>query len=238
MSSISLTSIDKASNGKLFMQGTLAMVPLSIAVIPWGLLAGSFAIEAGLTVWESQALSAILFAGSAQLVATGMLKAGASLATMLLATFFITSRHLLYSVSMRSKVSPLPLKWRLALGFLLTDELFAICGQQSDKQFNRWYALGAGLSFYLCWNLATLVGIVAGSYIPAMNELGLEFAVAATFIAIIIPNVKNAPILIAVLVSLTLSVLCSYLNVESGLMIASIGGMLAGYVAETLKGGK
>lgn len=238
MSSISLTSIDKASNGKLFMQGTLAMVPLSIAVIPWGLLAGSFAIEAGLTVWESQALSAILFAGSAQLVATGMLKAGASLATMLLATFFITSRHLLYSVSMRSKVSPLPLKWRLALGFLLTDELFAICGQQSDKQFNRWYALGAGLSFYLCWNLATLVGIVAGSYIPAMNELGLEFAVAATFIAIVIPNVKNAPILIAVLVSLTLSVLCSYLNIESGLMIASIGGMLAGYVAETLKGGK
>ncbi|KHT48015.1 AzlC family ABC transporter permease [Vibrio sinaloensis] len=238
MSSISLTSIDKASNGKLFMQGTLAMVPLSIAVIPWGLLAGSFAIEAGLTVWESQALSAILFAGSAQLVATGMLKAGASLATMLLATFFITSRHLLYSVSMRSKVSPLPLKWRLALGFLLTDELFAICGQQSDKQFNRWYALGAGLSFYLCWNLATLVGIVAGSYIPAMNELGLEFAVAATFIAIVIPNVKNAPILIAVLVSLTLSVLCSYLNVESGLMIASIGGMLAGYASETLKGGK
>ncbi|KHD26319.1 branched-chain amino acid ABC transporter permease [Vibrio caribbeanicus] len=238
MSSISLTSIDKASNGKLFMQGTLAMVPLSIAVIPWGLLAGSFAIEAGLTVWESQALSAILFAGSAQLVATGMLKAGASLATMLLATFFITSRHLLYSVSMRSKVSPLPLKWRLALGFLLTDELFAICGQQSDKQFNRWYALGAGLSFYLCWNLATLVGIVAGSYIPAMNELGLEFAVAATFIAIVIPNVKNAPILIAVLVSLTLSVLCSYLNIESGLMIASIGGMLAGYASETLKGGK
>ncbi len=238
MSSISLTSIDKTSNGKLFMQGTLAMVPLSIAVIPWGLLAGSFAIEAGLTVWESQALSAILFAGSAQLVATGMLKAGASLATMLLATFFITSRHLLYSVSMRSKVSPLPLKWRLALGFLLTDELFAICGQQSDKQFIRWYALGAGLSFYLCWNLATLVGIVAGSYIPAMNELGLEFAVAATFIAIVIPNVKNAPILIAVLVSLTMSVLCSYLNIESGLMIASIGGMLAGYVAETLKGGK
>ena len=81
------------------------MMPLSIAVIPWGLLAGSFAIDASLTVIESQALSAILFAGSAQLVATGMLKAGAGLATMLLATFFITSRHFLYSVSMRSKVS-------------------------------------------------------------------------------------------------------------------------------------
>ncbi|WP_174855857.1 AzlC family ABC transporter permease [Vibrio atypicus] len=238
MSTISLNSVSQPHRRQLFLQGTLAMIPLSIAVIPWGLLAGSFAIEAGLTSWESQALSAILFAGSAQLVATGMLKAGASLATMLLATFFITSRHLLYSVSMRSKISPLPLKWRLALGFLLTDELFAICGQQSDKQFDRWYALGAGLSFYLCWNLATLVGIVAGSYIPAMNELGLEFAVAATFIAIVIPNIKSSPVLISVLVALVLSVLSSHLGIESGLMIASVGGMVAGYLAETLKGAK
>ncbi len=238
MSTISLSSTAAPSRSKLFLQGAIAMLPLSIAVIPWGLLAGSYAVESGLTNIESQALSAILFAGSAQLVATGMIKAGASLTTMLLATFFITSRHFLYSVSMRSKISPLPLRWRLALGYLLTDELFAICGQQSDKQFNRWYALGAGLSFYLFWNLVTLIGIFAGSYIPSMNELGLEFAVAATFIAIVIPNVKSSPVLAAVVVSLILAVVCSYLGIESGLMIASVGGMFAGYITESLKGAK
>ncbi|MCG9595428.1 AzlC family ABC transporter permease [Vibrio sp. Isolate25] len=236
MSSTTLNPSYSPSKPRLFIQGALAMMPLSIAVIPWGLLAGSFAIDAGLSVAESQALSAILFAGSAQLVATGMLKAGAGLTTMLLATFFITSRHFLYSVSMRSKVSPLPLNWRLALGFLLTDELFAICGQQSEKQFDPWYALGAGLSFYVCWNLATLAGIVAGSQIPAMNELGLEFAVAATFIAIVTPNIKNSPTLIAVLVSLVVSVLCHYLMIDSGLMVASVCGMVAGYSCETLRG--
>ncbi|NAW57690.1 MULTISPECIES: AzlC family ABC transporter permease [unclassified Vibrio] len=218
---------------KLFWRGTVAMIPLSVAVIPWGLLAGSFAIDAGLNALESQALSAILFAGSAQLVATGMLKAGAGLATLLLTTFFITSRHFLYSVSMRQKVSPMPLKWRLALGFLLTDELFAVCGQQSEKQFNRWYALGAGLSFYLAWNAATLAGIIAGSYIPALNQLGLEFAVAATFIALVIPHVVNLPVVTAVMVSLVLSVMLNHWQVEGALMIASIGGMLAGYLCET-----
>lgn len=238
MSTISLSSTATPSRSKLFLQGAIAMLPLSIAVIPWGLLAGSYAVESGLTIIESQALSAILFAGSAQLVATGMIKAGASLTTMLLATFFITSRHFLYSVSMRSKISPLPLRWRLALGYLLTDELFAICGQQSDKQFNRWYALGAGLSFYLFWNLVTLIGIFAGNYIPSMNELGLEFAVAATFIAIVIPNVKSSPVLAAVVVSLILAVVCSYLGIESGLMIASVGGMFTGYITESLKGAK
>lgn len=208
------------------------MIPLSIAVLPWGLLAGSFAIDIGLHPLEGQALSAILFAGSAQLVAMGMIKAGAGLTTMLLTTFFITSRHFLYSVSMRSKISPLPLRWRLSLGFLLTDELFAVCGHQTDKQFNRWYALGAGLSFYLFWNLATFAGIVAGSYIPALNELGLEFAVAATFIAIVIPTIKNIPILVSVLGALVLSVGLTYWEIEGSLMFASVGGMLLGYLTE------
>ncbi|GAM60086.1 azlC family protein [Vibrio ishigakensis] len=223
---------------KLFLQGVVAMIPLSVAVIPWGLLAGSYAIDSGLSPIESQALSAILFAGSAQLVVTGMMKAGAGLATMLLTTLFITSRHFLYSVSMREKISPLPLKWRLTLGFLLTDELFAVCGNQDPKRFNTWYALGAGLSFYLCWNLSTLVGIVAGSYIPAMGDLGLEFAVAATFIALVVPSVKNSPTLAAVLVSLVLSIMLNLAQVEGALMIASLGGMLTGFAVETLKGDK
>ncbi|MGF1806795.1 AzlC family ABC transporter permease [Aliivibrio sifiae] len=230
------TAAQPCSNSRLFWQGTLAMIPLSIAVLPWGLLAGSFAIDVGLTPFEGQAMSAILFAGSAQLVAMGMIKTGAGLATMLLTTFFITSRHFLYSVSMRDKISPLPLRWRLSLGFLLTDELFAVCGHQSEKQFNRWYALGAGFSFYFFWNAATLAGIVAGSYIPSLNELGLEFAVAATFIAIVVPTIKNNPVLVSVISALILSVTLTYFSVEGSLMIASIGGMVAGYLTETLRG--
>ncbi len=214
------------------------MMPLSIAVLPWGLLAGSFAIDSGLHPFEGQALSAILFAGSAQLVAMGMIKAGAGLTTMLLTTFFITSRHFLYSVSMRSKVAPLPLRWRLSLGFLLTDELFALVGHQSEKQFDRWYALGAGLSFYLFWNLATFAGILAGSFLPQLNELGLEFAVAATFIAIVVPGIKNLPVLLSVVTALQLSVALHFFKVEGALMIASIGAMATGYLAEELGGKK
>lgn len=230
--------ITAISRKQLFWQGTVAMIPLSVAVIPWGLLAGSYAIDSGLSPLESQALSAILFAGSAQLVVTGMMKAGAGLATMLLTTLFITSRHFLYSVSMREKVSPLPIKWRLTLGFLLTDELFAVVGNQDPKRFEPWYALGAGLSFYLCWNAATLVGIVAGSYIPAMGDLGLEFAVAATFIALVIPTIKNSPTLAAVIVALVLSIALNLAQIEGALMIASLGGMLTGFAVETAKGGK
>jgi predicted branched-subunit amino acid permease len=121
----------------------------------------------------------------------------------------------------------------LALGFLLTDELFAILAarkQSKDKpqSFDRWYALGVGLSFYLVWNMATLVGIIAGSQIPNLDSWGLDFAIAATFIAIVTPQINRPSILICVLVSLVTSVVCELFQVPSGLLIASLMGMTVG----------
>ncbi|WP_299018287.1 AzlC family ABC transporter permease [uncultured Photobacterium sp.] len=227
------TTTNQLSKGRLFMQGALAITPLSIAVIPWGLLAGSFAMDIGLTPFEGQGLSAIVFAGAAQLAAMGMIKVGAGLGTILLTTLIITSRHLLYSVSMRNKVSRLPLRWRALLGFLLTDELFAICGHHSPKQFERWYAFGAGIWFYLCWNVATLTGILAGKYIPALDQLGLEFAIAATFIAIVIPTIVRLSMIVTVISALLLSVLFHYWALDGGLMLASLVAMALGYLTET-----
>lgn len=191
-------------------------------------------MDVGLSPFEGQALSIILFAGSAQLVAVGMFKASVGLSTMLITTFFITSRHFLYSVSMRGKIAPLPIKWRVILGFLLTDELFAVVGNQKPERFKPWYALGAGLSFYLVWNIATLVGIIAGSQIPDLDRFGLEFAVAATFIALVVPTIKNIPILVSVVVALILSVVMAYLAVEGGLIISSVCGMVSGFSCESL----
>nr|WP_239502692.1 AzlC family ABC transporter permease [Vibrio astriarenae] len=208
------------------------MMPLSLAVVPWGFLAGSFAIDSGLTPLEGQAMSAILFAGAAQLVAMGMIKAGASVMTMVVTIFFITSRHFLYGLSMRSHISHLPMRWRVCLGFLLTDELFALCGHHKPNHFDPWYALGAGFSFYLIWNFATFVGIVVGAQIPDLQHYGLEFAIAATFIAIVVPNIKSWPVLLAALSGLVSSVVLSYLGIESGLVIASLIGMSVGYFAE------
>lgn len=78
-----------ASPFKQFLNGTIAISPLSIAVLPWGLLAGSYAVDSGLSPFDSQMLSVILYAGAAQLVAIGMLKSGVGLFTMLLTTFLL-----------------------------------------------------------------------------------------------------------------------------------------------------
>ncbi|WP_394240923.1 AzlC family ABC transporter permease [Vibrio astriarenae] len=222
----------EVNKARSLLKGTIAMMPLSLAVVPWGFLAGSFALDSGLTPLEGQAMSAILFAGAAQLVAMGMIKAGTSVMTMVVTIFFITSRHFLYGLSMRSHISHLPMRWRVCLGFLLTDELFALCGHHKPNHFDPWYALGAGFSFYLIWNFATFVGIVVGAQIPDLQHYGLEFAIAATFIAIVVPNIKSWPILLASISALISSVVLAYLGVESGLVIASMIGMSVGYFSE------
>ena len=231
------------SNTRAWLAGALAVMPLSIAVIPWGILAGSLALDAGLSMLESQAMSAIVFAGAAQLVALGMIKTGVGIGSILITTLLITSRHFLYSMAMRNQVSSLPLKWRLSLGFLLTDELFAIIAKNKGPhlhkgQLNRWYALGGGLSFYLTWNIASAVGILVGNNIPNLDSWGLEFAIAATFIALVIPAIKSSSILVCVLVSLVTSIICELLEIQSGLLIASLLGMAVGTLYAKIRGEK
>ncbi len=210
------------------------MIPLIVAVIPWGVLVGAYGVESGLGAFKTQMLSLTVFAGTSQLVAIGMIQAGAGFISILVTTLLITSRHVLYSLALRDKIKVLPLHWRTALGFLLTDELF-VNTQREDQPFNRWYALGAGLSFYIAWNLSTLIGIIAGSAIPDLTQIGLDFAVVATFIAILVPMVKSSSILTCVIVSTAVSVFCATQNMQSGLLLAIAAGMLAGYTTYTAR---
>ncbi|OLS64345.1 AzlC family ABC transporter permease [Pseudomonas putida] len=221
-----------------YIKGSIACLPLSLAVAPWGLLAGSMAIEANLTPLESQGLSAIVFAGAAQLVAIGMLKGGANLFSILLTTLLLTSQHLLYGLSMRPVLSELPTRWRLALGFLLTDEFFALVSQHDRQQFNRWYAFGVGFTFYLAWNLFTLAGIILGQSIPHLDQLGLDFSIAATFVALIAPTVRNLPTVVCVAVALFCSVLFSYWHWETALVAAGLLGMAAGFICQKFSGAR
>ncbi|MBT3206504.1 MAG: AzlC family ABC transporter permease [Gammaproteobacteria bacterium] len=230
-----LTDNSLISPAQAFLKGAVIILPLSIAVIPWGILAGSLAVEAGLFDLQAQAVSAIVFAGSVQLVGMGLIKAGASLTTLLLTTLFLTSRHLLYSATMRTRISHLPVHQRLILGFLLTDELFAVCSHQTRKQFNFWYAFGAGFSFYFIWQLASLSGIILGQSIPNLDQYGLDFAVAATFIAIVLPTIKKLSVLVTVVIALILSVVFSVLEIEGGIIYSSLIAMSIGYAVSIMR---
>ncbi len=91
-----------------------------------------------------------------------------------------------------------------------------------------------GLTFYIVWNLFTLVGIVLGKSIPGLDQLGLEFSIAATFIALITPVVRDVPTVVCVAVALLCSVWLSYLHWESAVVVSGVLGMSAGFACKRL----
>lgn len=219
---------------KFILKGFVDMLPLNLAVIPWGILCGSLAIQRDFSVLEAVLMPLIVFAGSVQLVSTELIGGNASLATILFTTFIISSRHFLYGLALREQMKILPNRWRYSLGFLLTDELFALSSnKRSYKTKGRlYYALASGGSFYLCWLLWNIIGIFAGSYLPDLTEIGLDFAIAVTFIALVIPAINSRAVLVAVITSGVLSVVFKLLQVPLDLVLASLIGMYVGYLVK------
>ena len=219
---------------QLWLQAVLETMPLAVAVIPWGILIGALGIQIGLSVWQAQALSLFVFAGAAQLSGVTMIYAGAAPLTIIGSTFVISSRHILYSIIFRQHVLQLPLRWRVSIAFLLTDEMFAVSQAHTERsgQFSAPFALISGITFYLIWNLATLVGIIAGDSIENLHQLGLDFAIAATFIAMTLNEIRQWPIAVAMLVSGVLSVLLKPFLPDGYIVLSAFAGMVAAFITD------
>lgn len=185
---------------RAFGLGALHVLPLCLAVIPWGILAGSMAVDAGLTFAQSVGMSAIIFAGAAQLVTLGLVISGAGMLTIIVSVFFITAQHLLYGLTLRPYVAHLKWYQRITIGFLLTDELFAVSAQPKVK-LTPAYMIGAGLCFYLAWVAVSIVGIIMASQVSDLSRYHLDFSIVATLLAIVIPLIKTFSTLVGVIVS-------------------------------------
>lgn len=223
-------------NKRLLIVGAvLDTLPLAIAVLPWGVLTGALAIQIGLTVLQAQAMSLFVFAGAAQLSAMTLMPLGASIWSLMGSTFVISSRHLLYSVTFRQYVKSLSLSWRVSIGFLLTDEMFAVSEAHTRRtgQFSALFALVSGLTFYIAWNLSTLLGIMLGDLAGDLEQLGLDFAIIATFIAMTFDRLGERPIFVAITVSGIAAVLLQPVFTDGYILIASLIGMACAYLADT-----
>jgi 4-azaleucine resistance transporter AzlC len=223
---------------KALKKGASDMLPLSFAVLPWGILFGSLAVQRGFDWLEAQLFSGIVFGGAVQIVTVELMANNASLFTVLFSAFVISSRHFLYGLALRERLSIKPLRWRLGLGFLLTDELFALSGDRRAyrNRFRLYYALGAGGSFYLAWNLWTFIGIFAGTSLPDLTELGLDFAIAATFIALVLPDIKTLASFSASVVAGVASVTFTLWEFDLSLVCAALLAMCVGFSIQKIRG--
>ncbi|WP_225886990.1 AzlC family ABC transporter permease [Nodosilinea nodulosa] len=217
--------------------GARDIFPLVVGAIPFGIIFGTLAQGSGLSFGATLGMSVFVFAGSAQFIALGLLAAGSTLPLVVLTTVVVNLRHMLYSASLLPYVQGAPQKWKAAIGFFLADEVFAVTirrYQQPDPSPHKhWYYLGAALAMYINWVFCTLLGLTAGQLIPNAAAWGLDFAMVATFIGMVVPYATTRPMVGAIAVAALASVLANGLPHKLGLMVAAIAGVAVGYWLET-----
>ena len=219
-----------------FWSGVRDEVPLIFGVAPFGLVFGVLGIESGLTPLQTIMLSSILFGGASQIVFVQLWAAGVPALIVGGSVCVIKVRHVLYSASVAAYLRPLPLRWRILLGYLLTDEAYAI----SIKRFRHeppgpnqhFHLLGSGMLLWTSWQFATIFGVLVGGTIP--ESWSLSFAIPLTFIAVVAPILKTRADLAAVITAASISIIGQPLPWNSWLIIAAIGGILAGWLVSRL----
>lgn len=217
-----------------FWAGVRAQLPILIGVIPFGAIYGALAIGAGLPVAAAQAMSALVFAGSSQFVATGLFATAAPWPVIVLTTLIINLRHVWYSASIAPYLARLPLRWKLSLAYLLTDEAYVVAIQRyarpvDEPDRRHFYFAGTGLALWVAWQISTAIGVFVGAQVPpAWN---LDFALPLTFIALLATAISDRPAALAAVVAGVIAVLAAGLPYQLGLMLAAAAGIVAGTLA-------
>lgn len=210
-----------------FFAGVRAEVPLLFGAFPFGLIYGFLAREAGVPPAAAVAMSSIVFAGSAQFIGTQLFSAAAPGLIILLTTFVVNLRHVLYSASVAPYLQHLRPAWKWLLGYLLTDEAYAVA---ITRPSSHWFFLGAGLALWISWQISSALGVVLGARIPSGWDL--EFALPLIFIAITMPMLTDRAARVAAVVAAVIAVLAWAAPMRLGLMAGAIAGIAAGVLAE------
>lgn len=180
---------------KSFLYGLKMSIPVIIGFIPIAIAFAIMAADAGLSAFESVAMSVMVFAGASQMMAVEMIAENAGYIQIVIVTFIMNFRHFIMSACVFEKMNRneknMSLPMKLLCGFGLTDESFAIFTTTDVSKCNKWYFLGILLGTYSSWVVGTVIGTLLGAVLPGVVSDSLGIAIYAMFIALLVPKIKG-----------------------------------------------
>ncbi|MEL6768164.1 MAG: AzlC family ABC transporter permease [Pseudomonadota bacterium] len=214
-----------------FVAGLWASIPVYMAVIPFGVIFGTIAVEAGFSLAETMAYTIIVTAGASQLAALSVLEEGGPVLVAILTGAVVNLRMAMYSAALAVHWQGAAMLWRVPAAFFLHDQAFAVSmaryARKDEPLADRLgFYFGVGVSTTSVWILATLAGALIGSGLP--DSWGLEFAVPACFLAITAPLIRGTANVAAAATSALLAVLLAGLPHGFGLIAAAAAGIAVG----------
>lgn len=204
------------------MSGAGEAFPIVMGYIPVGFAFGVLAQKAGVSLLNTLLLSLIVYAGSAQLIAAGLIAAGSGMWTIIFTTLIVNLRHMLMSAAL----SPYFRDWKkseqAAFAFELTDETFAVHSSRFARgRTDKLETFAVNLTAQISWVIGTILGVAAGELIRDVKPYGIDFALPAMFIALLVLQVHNrTQVLVAILAGL-LSIILMQIGLTSWNVIAA-----------------
>ncbi|ABO51078.1 AzlC family protein [Desulforamulus reducens MI-1] len=190
-----------------FKEGFKAALPVVFGYFPIGMAFGVLAVQSGMTTLEVFMMSLLVYAGSAQFIAASLLATQASIGTIIFTTFLVNSRHLLMTASLAPYMKKISSKLLSLLGFWVTDETFAVSIAAVAKEpKDKGFFLGLYITSHVAWISSTVLGSMMGNFIPNPEKFGLDFALPAMFIALLILQVRHKKALAIIIISAALSI--------------------------------
>ena len=190
------------SKKQLFSRGMLDIAPHMLSVIPFGIICGAIGVDLGFNPYLVYAMSIIIFGGASQIVFLQLLSGGASSLVAVTSVGVINSRHLLYGAVISEYLEKLSFIKKLLISYFVVDQGFAESNKffkkNKTEEYLHYHLIGTGGTLWICWQIATLAGIILGSFVP--EELGLKFTIPLTFIAIVVQDLKKIDHVIVMLV--------------------------------------
>lgn len=215
-----------------FVRGLKDGAPFILVIVPFGLLFGVVATEAGLNVFEALAFSVVVIAGAAQFTALQLLSDNLPAVIVLISALAVNLRMAMYSASITPHLGQMPLWKRALAAYVLVDQTYATAVLEFEKRPHltpsQKFAFFAGTACAIVplWYAATITGALVGSSIP--DGLALDFAVPITFLALIAPALRTLAHVAAAFTSVALALTFMSLPYNLGLLIAAVSAMAVG----------
>ena len=222
----------------VYWQGVRDGAPFILVIVPFSLLFGVVATEAGLNVFETLSFSVLALGGAAQFTALQLLTDGAPTVIALISALTVNLRMAMYSASLTPYLGQASLGQRALAAYFTVDQSYA-CAIVKFEQNPGWdisrrlaYFFGVVTPICPLWYVFTLVGALLGANVP--QGLALDFALPITFLAMIGPMLRTPAHLAAAFVSVTFALVFASLPYNLGLLVAGMAGMITGARVELL----
>ena len=225
------------SPAQAFRHGLVQTLPFQLVILPFAILFGVMATEAGFDLAQVMGFSILVLAGASQFTAVQLLSDHVPVLLILASSLAVNLRMAMYSASLVPWLGAASMRERAAVAYLLIDQSYAMSIQHYERHpqlslaQRLGYFFGAAAGLCPSWVFFSFVGATMGDAIPA--DVPLDFAMPITFIAMIAPMLRTLAHLAACLVAVLLALALSGLPNGFGLLIAAPLGMLAGALVET-----